>query len=284
MGMVKIRKNRVSAHLAGCRVRMPLNVLPYLATRYLLPRLSGFRGNQPQFNLGITTMVEAPDDASELAFHDATTMRYATLSGMGIDLATRADAEHDILAGALVAPLGVGALRDMTPETVPGFYLVLPRAHRRVSGIASFCDWVTGQNWEEATGWAGACLPLAYRRSHRDQPKGMRRNCMAVPLCGSGHLWTAGTLGNMRPHHYSGEWQTETYTQACRPRDGHERLSEETESTAHRLEADMAQFKEDLICQITANSAWYRFRFHLNAAADGRERCLPYWRKSMTID
>ena len=96
--------------------------------------------------------VQAPDDASELAFHDAATMRCATLSGMGIGLISRIDAEHDILAGNLVAPFGVDALRDMPPDQVPGFYLVLPRAHRRVSGIERFCDWVTGQNWEETTG------------------------------------------------------------------------------------------------------------------------------------
>ena len=211
-----------------CRDRINLNVSPYFATRYLLSRLSGFRGFQPQSDLRMTTMVEtpdfrcddidvavqwgygdwgdleatlllkdpkvicctpelaaridsrldladqqrlhpvlknslwsdileflgvqAPDDASVLAFHDAATMRCATLSGMGIGLISRVDAERDILAGNLVAPLGVDALRDMPPETVPGFYLVLPRGHRRVSGIASFCDWMTGQDWEEATG------------------------------------------------------------------------------------------------------------------------------------
>ncbi|MCY4141194.1 MAG: LysR substrate-binding domain-containing protein [Rhodobacteraceae bacterium] len=211
-----------------CRNRINLNVSSYFATRYLLSRLSGFRGFQPRSDLRMTTMVEtpdfrrddidvavqwgygdwgdleatlllkdpkvicctpelafrvksrqdlarqrllhpvlkntlwsdileflgvqAPDDASELAFHDAATMRCATLSGMGIGLISHADAENDILAGDLVAPLGVDALRDMPPETVPGFYLVLPRAHRRVSGIGSFCDWMTGQDWQEATG------------------------------------------------------------------------------------------------------------------------------------
>ncbi len=210
------------------RDRLALNISPYFATRYLLPRLSGFHEFQPQSDLRLTTMVEtpdfkrddtdvavqwgygdwgglegtlllkdpkvicctpeiaarmdsrqdlarqrllhpvlknslwsdildfldvqAPDDASELAFHDAATMRCATLSGLGIGLISRIDAEHDILAGNLVAPLGVDALRDMPPDLVPGFYLVLPRAHRRVSGIAHFCDWVTGQNWEETTG------------------------------------------------------------------------------------------------------------------------------------
>ena len=96
--------------------------------------------------------VPTPEDASEMAFHDAATMRCATLSGMGVGLISRVDAEHDILAGDLVAPFGVDALSDMPAEKVPGFYLVLPRAHRRVCGIARFCDWVTGQNWEEATG------------------------------------------------------------------------------------------------------------------------------------
>ena len=61
MGMENIRTNRVSAHLAGCRVRMTLNVSPYFATSYLLSRLSGFRGFQPQFDPQMTTMVETPD-------------------------------------------------------------------------------------------------------------------------------------------------------------------------------------------------------------------------------
>ena len=210
------------------RDRMTLNVSPFFATRYLLPRLSGSHELQPQSDLRMTTMVETPDfkrddidvavqwgygdwgdleatlllkdpkvicctpkiaarvdsrqdlagqrllhpalknslwsdildfldvqapeDAAELAFHDAATMRCATLSGMGIGLISRVDAERDILASNLVAPLGIDALRDMPPEKVPGFYLVLPRAHRRVSGIAHFCDWVTGQNWEKTTG------------------------------------------------------------------------------------------------------------------------------------
>ena len=83
-----------------------------------------------------------------LAFHDAAAMRSATLSGMGIGLLSRRDAERDMRTGDLVAPLGVDALRGMPPGKVPGFYLVLPRAHRRISGVSSFCDWVTGQDWE----------------------------------------------------------------------------------------------------------------------------------------
>ncbi|WP_371229064.1 LysR substrate-binding domain-containing protein [Roseovarius sp. 2305UL8-3] len=207
------------------RDRITLNVSPYFATRYLLPRLENFRESVPQSDLRMTTMVEMPDfkrddidiavqwgfgewgdldaellikdhkvicctpelavqirslqdltrqrllnpllqntlwlDAlrylgvsqpdisSELAFHDAATMRRATLSGMGVGLISRLDAKRDIRAGDLVAPLGEDLLLDMPNEQVPGFYLVLPRAHRRVNGIENFCDWITRQTWRE---------------------------------------------------------------------------------------------------------------------------------------
>ncbi|KIC21290.1 LysR substrate-binding domain-containing protein [Leisingera sp. ANG-Vp] len=205
--------------------RITLNVSPYFATRYLLPRLEMFREFVPQSDLRMTTMVDTPDftrddidvavqwgyggwgdldttlllkdhklicctqevaariktpadllnetllhpvlqnslwrdilqffgleaaeEASEIAFHDAATMRRATLSGMGVGLISRADAERDLRAGDLVAPLGTDTLLAMPPEQIPGFYLVLPRAHRRVSGVGNFCDWVTGQDWKE---------------------------------------------------------------------------------------------------------------------------------------
>ena len=92
--------------------------------------------------------LDLPETTSEIAFHDAATMRRATLSGMGMGLVSRADALKDIRSGDLVAPLGVELIRDMPDAQVPGFYLVLPRAHRRVSGVANFCDWVTAQDWE----------------------------------------------------------------------------------------------------------------------------------------
>lgn len=205
--------------------RITLNVSPYFATRYLLPRLESFREFVPNSDLRMTTMVETPDfkrddidvgvqwgygswsdldaelllkdhkvicctaelaehirspqdlasqrllhpvlqnslwtdilealdveppnESSQLAFHDAATMRRATLSGMGVGLISRVDAENDVRAGDLVAPLGNELLLGMQSENVPGFYLVLPRAHRRVSGIASFCDWILSQDWEE---------------------------------------------------------------------------------------------------------------------------------------
>ena len=96
--------------------------------------------------------VQGVEDTSELAFHDAATMRRATLSGMGVGLISRADAYHDIRVGDLVAPLGLDVLMKMPPEQVPGFYLVLPRAHRRVRAIEIFCSWVAGENWEEVSG------------------------------------------------------------------------------------------------------------------------------------
>lgn len=204
--------------------RITLNVSPYFATRYLLPRLESFRESLPKSDLRMTTMVETPDfkrddidvavqwgygdwgdldadllikdhkiicctpdlgaqlqtpedlarhhllhpvlqnslwsdvlrhlgiepaeTSSELAFHDAATMRRATLSGMGVGLISRVDAERDIRAGDLVAPLGTDLLLDMPDEQVPGFFLVLPRAHRRVSAVRNFCEWVSRQSWE----------------------------------------------------------------------------------------------------------------------------------------
>ncbi|WP_166418328.1 LysR substrate-binding domain-containing protein [Cochlodiniinecator piscidefendens] len=205
--------------------RITLNVSPYFATRYLLPRLETFREFVPQSDLRLTTMVETPDfsrddidvavqwgygnwndlestqllidykvicctaevaerisspqdllnetllhpvlqntlwndildffeleipeNTSEIAFHDAATMRRATLSGMGVGLISREDADNDIRAGDLVAPLGTDILYAMPKQQIPGFYLVLPRAHKRVSSVANFCDWILGQNWDQ---------------------------------------------------------------------------------------------------------------------------------------
>lgn len=205
--------------------RITLNVSPYFATRYLLPRINHFRENMPDSDLRMTTMVDTPDFArddidlavqwgynewksldavlllkdhkvitctpeigakiktprdllnftllhpllqnsmwsdalaflglgdqaisSEIAFHDAATMRRATLSSMGIGLVSRMDALNDIRAGDLVAPLGLDVLNDLPPDNVPGFYLVLPRGHRRVGSISKLCDWITSENWAE---------------------------------------------------------------------------------------------------------------------------------------
>lgn len=205
--------------------RITLNVSPYFATRYLLPRISHFREGMPDTDLRMTTMVDTPefarDDidvavqwgygdwktydttlllqdhkiitctpdiaatikspsdlldqtllhpvlhnslwsdvlaflgvgdqppASEIAFHDAATMRRATLSGMGIGLVSELDAINDVRAGDLIAPLGLDALKGLPPTCVPGFYLVLPKGHRRVNIVAKLCEWITSENWAE---------------------------------------------------------------------------------------------------------------------------------------
>lgn len=85
---------------------------------------------------------------ADIRFHDAATMRRATLAGLGVGLISTLDAREDIEAGRLSAPLGTDTLNDLPPDQVPGFYLVLPRAHRRVKAIAAFCDWVESVDWD----------------------------------------------------------------------------------------------------------------------------------------
>jgi LysR family glycine cleavage system transcriptional activator len=38
-------------------------------------------------------------------------------------------------------------MAGMPAEQVPGFYLVVPKSHRRVKQIAAFCDWVEAEDW-----------------------------------------------------------------------------------------------------------------------------------------
>ncbi len=92
--------------------------------------------------------VDRQDSAGVMEFHDAATMRRATLSGLGVGLLSRIDAVQDIATGKLVAPFGVAALADMPLDQVPGFYLVLPRGHRRVETVAAFCDWIVAEDWQ----------------------------------------------------------------------------------------------------------------------------------------
>lgn len=93
--------------------------------------------------------VEAFEGVDVMEFHDAATMRRATLSGLGIGLISRPDALRDIEAGKVIAPLGVDALSGMPDADVPGFYLVVPRAHKRVRTVAAFCDWIAGEDWTD---------------------------------------------------------------------------------------------------------------------------------------
>ena len=94
-------------------------------------------------HLGVTGAVPRP----ELRFHDAAALRQATLAGAGVGLVSTLDAEEDLASGRLVAPFGRGVMAGMAPSQVPGFYLVLPRAHRRVAAIAAFCHWVEAEDW-----------------------------------------------------------------------------------------------------------------------------------------
>ena len=83
-------------------------------------------------------------------------MRRATLAGLGVGLISTIDAQEDLENGKLVAPLGSDVLKDMPADQIPGFYLVLPKAHRRVRPIAAFCKWLESEDWgalpEDATG------------------------------------------------------------------------------------------------------------------------------------
>ncbi|QCO55880.1 LysR family transcriptional regulator [Pseudorhodobacter turbinis] len=83
----------------------------------------------------------------EIEFQDAATLRRATIARLGIGLISRIDALDDLRSGKLVAPLGRDALNDMPEGDVAGFYLVLPKAHKRIKAVAAFCDWITAENW-----------------------------------------------------------------------------------------------------------------------------------------
>lgn len=94
--------------------------------------------------------VEGGPRMGETRFPDAATMRRATVAGLGVGLLSVIDAEEDLKLGKLVAPFGRDVMRAMPPEQVPGFYLVLPRAHRRMKPIEAFCRWVEGEDWQTA--------------------------------------------------------------------------------------------------------------------------------------
>lgn len=87
------------------------------------------------------------DGNHSIGFDDAASMRRATLQGIGIGLVSVPDAEEDLRAGKLVAPLGPDVLCGMDLNDVPGFYLVLPRGHLRVKGVAALHRWMIQQDW-----------------------------------------------------------------------------------------------------------------------------------------
>ncbi len=91
--------------------------------------------------------VESVGLDGSIGFDDAASMRRATLQGIGVGLVSVPDAEADLKSGALVAPLGMGALDGMPAEEVPGFYLVIPRGHLRLRPVAALHRWLVAQDW-----------------------------------------------------------------------------------------------------------------------------------------
>jgi LysR family transcriptional regulator, glycine cleavage system transcriptional activator len=94
-------------------------------------------------HLGVTLTAQT----QAIRFQDAATMRRATLAGLGIGLISSIDAAEDLESGRLVAPFGTDVMATMPASQIPGFYLVLPRSHRRVRPIAAFCDWIMAEDW-----------------------------------------------------------------------------------------------------------------------------------------
>lgn len=93
--------------------------------------------------------VNATAGKGDIRIEDAATMRRATLAGLGVGLLSEIDAEEDLVTGKLVAPFGTRLMHEMPEHLIPGFYMVLPKAHRRVKAIAAFCAWVEGENWQQ---------------------------------------------------------------------------------------------------------------------------------------
>jgi LysR family transcriptional regulator, glycine cleavage system transcriptional activator len=91
--------------------------------------------------------VMARADKNDIRFQDAATMRRGTLAGLGIGLISIIDAVEDLKLGKLVAPFGMEVMQGMAEVEVPGFYLILPKAHRRMKTIAAFCSWLVAQDW-----------------------------------------------------------------------------------------------------------------------------------------
>lgn len=92
--------------------------------------------------------VQKTETLVDIQFQDAATMRRATLAGMGVGLISSIDAAEDLETGKLAAPFGRDVMDGMPDEQIPAFYLVLPKAHRRVKAIATFCKWIEAERWD----------------------------------------------------------------------------------------------------------------------------------------
>ncbi|MDR0808163.1 MAG: LysR family transcriptional regulator [Gemmobacter sp.] len=111
------------------------NLLQPARSRRLWPDILNFLG------------VEAPQLDRSLTFDDAATMRRAAHQGLGIGLISVLDAEEDIAAGKLVAPLGLDALAAMPRDALPGFYLITTKTRLRARPVAALHRWLLEQKW-----------------------------------------------------------------------------------------------------------------------------------------
>lgn len=91
--------------------------------------------------------VERRPNPADMQFQDAATLRRAALAGLGVGMISTIDALEDLKLGKLVAPFGMEVMPSIPEAQVPGFYLILPKAHRRMKTIAAFCHWIEGESW-----------------------------------------------------------------------------------------------------------------------------------------
>jgi LysR family glycine cleavage system transcriptional activator len=87
---------------------------------------------------------------NDIRVADAATMRRATVAGLGIGLLSTIDVAEDLKLGKLVAPFGKDVMYGMPEAQVPGFYLVLSKADRRVKTLDTFCRWIAAEGWLSA--------------------------------------------------------------------------------------------------------------------------------------
>lgn len=100
-------------------------------------------------SLGADVVLRGPEALhGDIRLADAATMRRATLAGLGVGLISTIDAVEDLKLGKLVAPFGIDVMLSMPEDQVPGFYLILPKAHRRIKTISAFCAWIEAEDWQ----------------------------------------------------------------------------------------------------------------------------------------
>ncbi|NGQ89557.1 LysR family transcriptional regulator [Rhodobacter sp. HX-7-19] len=112
-----------------------------------LPLLHPVNSDQLWSRLLASLGVAGEGGRGDIRFQDAATMRRATLAGLGVGLISMIDATEDIAAGRVAAPFGLDVMSGMADDQIPGFYLVLPKSHRRDRTVATFCRWIEEQDW-----------------------------------------------------------------------------------------------------------------------------------------